>query len=442
MFHGGILLLGDAMRRLFSALTAICLLALTPGFAVDAAKASNSVEMNLDQTILVWNDENYPDFSNYNVAMSTVSTLTGDAAQIGYTFEPALDPGPCPAPFQQYNFCGGPLNSAALNPITRQTFGLVSGADAVNSSLYIVDPQTGLPTFQSVLTLNGAQPFNVRGIFFDADGNLYAWWQNSSTPSLLGVYSVDIATGAMTLEQNYLRSSFTGGVVSITLDPSGQIWAFSVSGGNTNAATISLTSTTVNQEFGFTGTSLIESSFDSNGYLWFVATGDKLYTLDVSAADPAASLEFRANLPALSGAFVISDVPFPTTIGVESGETLTLGTEFGMNIANARAGSGYTVEIHSTPVELASGNVAPTGGAFVPLTIPASVGPGSHEIVISYIAPNGRPIIETYPVTVTGLAATGVETATPTMVASTFLLLGFLAVFWAARSRAPKKKLD
>lgn len=423
------------MRRFISAFVALALLSISPSLSVSSAQADDLIEMNLNQTILVWNEISYPDFSNYDVAMSTISTLTGDAAQVGYTFEPALDPGPCPAPFSQYNFCGGPIMSAALNPVTRQTYGLVSGADAINSSLYLVDPQTGVPTFQSILTLGGAQPFNVRGMFFDEEGNLFAWWQNTSTPLYLGVYAVDIATGVMTLEQNYLKSSFTGGVVSMTLSPDGEVWAFSVAGGNTYSSTVSLNSTTVSPKFSLTGTSLIRSAFDANGYLWSVGSGDKLYTVDVTAADPSSSLEFRADLPASSGAFVISDVPFPTSTGVNDGEAFTLGENFSLNIQNARASSDYVIELHSTPVEIASGVVAPSGGAQISLTIPANTPPGAHELVVSYLAPNGREVTQTFPVTVSALAATGSNPGPPALGAVAFLVLGLLALSWSARRR-------
>ena len=424
---------GGIMRRFMSSVVAMALLSATPALSLSSAQADDLVQMNLDQTILVWSDINYPDLSNYDVAMSTVSTLTGDAARVGYTFEPALDPGPCPVPFQAYFYCGGPMGSAALNPITRETYGLVSGADAINSTLYIVNPQTGEPTFQSVLTLNGTQPFNVRGIFFDAAGNLFAWWQNSSTPTLLGVYAVDIQTGVMTLQQNYLKSAFGGGVTSITLDPNGVLWAFSAIGGNTSAATFTLSSTTVTHQFNVTGTSLNESAFDANGYLWFDGTGDKLYTLDVAATDPAASLQLRAQLPALSGAFVISDVPFPTSSGVSDGDQFTLGENFNLNIENARASSDYSVEIHSTPIQLAAGAVASVGTAQIPLTIPSGLSPGNHEIVVTYVAPNGRPVTQTFPVTVAALAETGTDISTPATVAAGFLLLGLLSVIWATR---------
>jgi hypothetical protein len=422
------------MRRLISIVVTTALLSLTTVFSASVAEANDPVEMNLNQTILVWNEISYPDFSNYDIAMSTVSTLTGDAAQVGYTFQPALDPGPCPAPFELYNYCGGPVSSAALNPVNHQTYGLVSGADSPNSMIYSINPQTAEPSFVSVLSVGGSSPvFNIRGIFFDSNGDLYAWYKTNGPSSKIRVYSVDLSSGTMTLAQEYLASDFGSGVTSITLDPDGVLWAFSAIGGNTSAATITLSSTTVTHRFDVTGTSLNESAFDANGYLWFDGTGDNLYTLDVAATDPSASLQLRAQLPASSGAFVISDVPFPTSSGVSDGDKFTLGENFSLNIENARASSDYSVEIHSTPIQLAAGAVASVGSAQIPLNIPSNLAPGNHEIVVTYIAPNGRPVTQTFPVTVEALAATGFEMETPATIAVGFLVLGLLSVIWAAR---------
>lgn len=424
------------MKRFASSFSAIGLtFALVFVGSNSATAVDSEVEMNLNQTILVWNDEYYTDFSNWDVALSTVSTVDGAVEQIGYTFEPALDPGPCPAPYEQYNFCGGSISSAALNPVTRSTYALVGGADATNSTVYLINPQTGAPTFQALLTDNGTELWNVRSIFFDANGNMFAWWEDQSAREHK-IYSVDIDSGALTLEQSYALADFPGNVLGITADETGQIWAFSVNAqtDETFGSTLGLGSNVVTDEFTLADTSFFKGSFDANGYLWFVTSDNKLMTLDINAGDTVAQ-ESTVNLPDKSGAFVISDVPFPVSSGVTEGEKLTAGQEVNTNILNARANSGYSVVIYSTPRELASGTVSAGGQAQIPITIPANLEPGNHEIVFTFIAPNGRTVTETYQVTVAALAATGSDVATQSLTASAFLLLGLFAVIYTSRRR-------
>lgn len=423
------------MKRLSSLLFSIGAISSVLFAGTAASAVDPDVEMNLNQTILVFNDEYYDDFSNWDVAMSTVSTIDGETAQIGYTFQPALDPGPCPEPYEDYSYCGGGVVSAALDPTTRQTYGLVGGADAPHSNVYLINPQTAEPTFEAVLVENGVPFFNIKSIFFDDQSNLYAWWHDTAN-SQHNIYSVDLATGELILEQSYALSEFDGNVMGFTSDETGQIWAFAADiSGNSYAYTVSLDSSTVNDEFQLTGTYYFEGSFDANGYLWFVSNEDELFTVNVSAADPAATLQSRATLPENSGAFVISDVPFPVSSGVSEGEKLTAGEKIDTSILNARANSEYSVVIYSTPRELAAGTVTPLGQAQVPITIPANLEPGSHELVFTFVAPNGRTVVETYQVTVSALAATGNNISAPSIAALLLLISGAATVYFVHRKR-------
>lgn len=433
------------MRRFIALISATAIGLTVSVSAITPAQATIDVDMNLDQTILVWsgvNDRVDAGGNNYDIEMSTISTLTGEAAPVGYTFQPALSNDPCPAPYQAFSSCGGPIVSAAMNPDSRATYGLMSGVDSPNSVLYGINPSTGAPTFSYVLTLgDGTSPFGMSGIFFDSSGTLYAWEQDYGVAGSIRIYSVDTSDGVMTSVLTLDKGDFNGRVRSFSYDATGQLWAFSAPSNGfteTYGYRIDLNSSVPLLGFYLLSVTLTDGAFDANGYYWMTTASNELYTLDVT---DASTLTYRADIPQYTGALVISDVPFPAAEGVDDGETIAQYAPVTVDISNARASSDYTIEIHSTPVELATGSVAQNGSASVPFEIPNTVPVGDHTLVLTYTAPNGRTVTEEIPVTVAyGLPNTGVDVAGTSLVSITFGMLGLLTLAWVARRRRASRE--
>lgn len=419
------------------AVALVPLLATAMPFAAQAA--GDEYTMPLDQTILVWEDvnyDNYPDGSNWDVEMSTVSTLTGDAAVIGYSQQPAIPEGPCPAPWEDLTLelgdlqlCGGgTLKSASIHPTTRELFALIAGADSPNSLLYTVNPSTAEPTLEAVLTLNdGYAPFNVRNIFFTADGSLYAtWYEPGQLPenAALTVYLVDVATGVMSVAHTIDLSPMSGQFSSLIVDADGTAWLFASQTNQDGRAsfiyTVDFDTDSIDLAFTLDDLTVRGGSFDRQGVLWAHAESGapapdevtSLLTIAATECNEQATncVTERADLD-ITGGFVVTDVPLAAVAGVQENSQLRTGSTVGVSLSGARAGSSYTVELFSDPVLLAEGAVSRLGSATSSFTIPTSVPPGPHTLVITYAAPNGLPVVEEIPVLVARgeLSATGLD---------------------------------
>lgn len=433
----------------------VCLVA-SPALAQPTTDSAPT--MPLDQTILVWEDVNfdsYPDGTNWDVEMSTVSTLTGEAAVIGYSQQPAIPEGPCPAPWEDLSvdvtddltLCGGgTLKSASIHPTTREVFALVAGADSPNSILYTVNPSTAESTLQAVLTTDDENdPFNVRNIFFTPDGNLFATWIYPGEPLNLIVYAVDTTSGEMTVDQTIDLSGIEGRFTSLTVDPDGMAWLFasenvSSEGVDTRRSsiyTVNLETASVTLAFSVDGTTILGGSFDRQGVLWAhgysgpigLEQSTVLLTIEPTECDlqATACVTERADLD-LAGGFVVTDVPFASVTGVESEERLLTGSEADIALSGARAGSSYTIQLFSDPVTLAQGSVSRLGSAVSTVVIPENTPPGPHTIVVTYAVPNGIPVEERIPVIVARgqLSATGLPVSDAAVV--TIGALGVLLI--------------
>jgi hypothetical protein len=96
-----------------------------------------------------------------------------------------------------------------------------------------------------------------------------------------------------------------------------------------------------------------------------------------------------------------------------AGESVTIsGDGFG-------PGATLTIELQSDPILLATVVADPTGAYTATVTIPADTPPGTHQIVVSGVGPDGQPRVSTVTIEVlaaatnTGTGATG-ATGTPT----------------------------
>ena len=54
-------------------------------------------------------------------------------------------------------------------------------------------------------------------------------------------------------------------------------------------------------------------------------------------------------------------------------------------------GASLTIVLHSDPVVLATATADPNGAYSVTVTIPAGTTPGTHQIVVSGLGPDGQP---------------------------------------------------
>lgn len=76
-----------------------------------------------------------------------------------------------------------------------------------------------------------------------------------------------------------------------------------------------------------------------------------------------------------------------------------------------RPGSTWTAELRSTPVTLATGTAGADGTFWLLSSLPATVEPGQHRVVLSGIAPDGSPVTGTVWITVTAAGTFGYVSA-------------------------------
>lgn len=86
----------------------------------------------------------------------------------------------------------GDIDDIAVDPVTGIMYAIANGAGGQDDHLVRVDRETGLTT-----DIGPTGPTDVEGLAFDTIGNLYATTGNT-TDGVVGVYSVNTATGALT----------------------------------------------------------------------------------------------------------------------------------------------------------------------------------------------------------------------------------------------------
>lgn len=105
-------------------------------------------------------------------------------------------------------------------------------------------------------------------------------------------------------------------------------------------------------------------------------------------------------VPTITGAGVVLEPGFAQGDRV-AGAPLQL---FGSGL---RPNSPWTAELHSTPVTLASGTTDASGNFSTLTSLPSSVEPGKHRIILSGTAPDGSPRSDTVWITVTESGSLG-----------------------------------
>ena len=119
----------------------------------------------------------------------------------------------------------------------------------------------------------------------------------------------------------------------------------------------------------------------------------------------------RSWLPVARAAAQMCTTPGPALAPTVSTTTPTAGGTMAISGNGFAAGATLTVTLHSDPVVLAT-VAADAGGAYsVVVTIPAGTTPGTHQIVVSGLGPDGQPRESVVTVEVQAAASVGAENA-------------------------------
>ena len=106
--------------------------------------------------------------------------------------------------------------------------------------------------------------------------------------------------------------------------------------------------------------------------------------------------------------------------------------------------SSITIELHSTPVQLATTTADSVGNFSVTVVIPADTAPGAHELWAVGVDPAGNPLVDVLPITVAGdstnssgtLPVTGLNVGQYIGLGLALIAIGGAAVWGSRRERS------
>jgi len=287
----------------------------------------------------------------------------------------------------------------------------VSGSTSAAVSLNIVPATTTALTvpgssvdFGAPVTLTGAvNPSNAAGSikFFDGASVL------GTVPVAAGAASLttsSLDSGVHSLTAEFVPSDATAfgpstsSPQSLTVKPQASSLSLAVSPSSSPVvqgtsvsitATMTPTAATGTVTFSDNGTALLTHAV-SAGTATFTSTTFKVGDHSFSASfTPADATKFTASSSTTPATFTV--VPKPTVTDctdstgnvIKSGADLKPGAKFTVHASGFVPGEDVTAELHSTPITLGTFTASQTGTVAVPVTLPANIAAGFHQVIIS-----------------------------------------------------------
>lgn len=273
--------------------------------------------------------------------------------------------------------------SMAMNPVTGKAYALaseheVSGRPTAPLKIVEIDLDSGVQTLISEVTGVGNEPFEYRrvGLAFDANGVAHISGRRGPVP--LKLYSVNIATGVLTVEQDLSSVGGFGLLRGLALNPvdgllygmleDASLFAILNGGSPTSLGRLQ----TVDGSAG-------ELQFDSTGRGWInrsMLDPDRYYELSTFEVSASLVTQARSLAPLIvdADAFLIRPAGSLTPPTTSTSSTSTTSTSTSSTSTSSTSTTIVGTSTTTTPSPSSTSIPAPSGSASVSIELTFAVG--------------------------------------------------------------------